>query len=330
MSRFPARLGISGLVALAILAGALLGGPACRARERAAPEAAAAPTPDPTAPIVVANAGFLTPESVLYDAEADVYLVSNVNGGEVAADGNGFISRLDPDGRVLELKWIDGSRPEQALDAPKGMAISGGVLYVADIDAVRTFDRATGRAAGKVVIPGATFLNDVAAAPDGTIYVSDSGFKQGKADLEPTGSDAIYRIDKGEGKAKKVIRDRGLGNPNGLLADAEGVWVVSFGSGQIYRVSREGRKEAGENLPTGQLDGIVQVADGALLVSSWEGSSILRGFPGAGFLANVTGVASPADIGYDSKRKRVLIPLFMGNAVEIRTLGPARGVTPVP
>lgn len=320
MSRFPARLGRTGVVALAILAGGL----ACRARERAAaPEAAAAPTPDPTAPIVVANAGFRTPESVLYDAEADVYLVSNVNGGEVAADGNGFISRLDPDGRVLELKWIDGSRPEQALDAPKGMAISEGVLYVADIDAVRMFDRATGKAAGKVAIAGATFLNDVAAAPDGTIYVSDSGLKQGKSDLEPSGSDAIYRIDKGEGKAKKVIRDRGLGNPNGLLADAEGVWVVSFGSGQIYRVSREGRKEAGENLPTGQLDGIVQVADGAVLVSSWEGSSILRGLPGAGFLANITGVASPADIGYDSKRKRVLIPLFTGNAVEIRTLGPA-------
>jgi len=323
MPKPMSRIGV--VASLAILAGSL-GMAACRARETpqaGAPEAPAAPTPDPTAPIVVANAGFRTPESVLYDVEADVYLVSNVNGGEVAADGNGFISRLDPDGRVLELKWIDGSRPEQALDAPKGMAISEGVLYVADIDAVRMFDRATGKAAGKVMIPGATFLNDVAAAPDGTIYVSDSGLKQGKADLEPSGSDAIYRIDKGEGKAKKVIRDRGLGNPNGLLADAEGVWVVSFGSGQIYRVSREGRKEAGENLPTGQLDGIVQVADGAVLVSSWEGSSILRGLPGAGFLANITGVASPADIGYDSRRKRVLIPLFTGNAVEIRTLGPA-------
>lgn len=260
---------------------------------------------------------------MLYDAESDVYLVSNINGGEVAADSNGFVSRLDPDGRMLDLKWIDGSRPEQALDAPKGMTISDGVLYVADITSVRMFDRATGKATGKVTIPGATFLNDVAAAPDGAVYVSDSGLKEGKSGLEPSGSDAIYRIVRGKQKAERVIKDKSLGNPNGLLADAEGVWVVTFGSGELYRVSQEGRKEAGENLPTGQLDGIVQIADGSVLVSSWEGSSILRGSPGAGFLASIGGVASPADIGYDSKRKRVLIPLFLGDAVEIRTLVPA-------
>jgi sugar lactone lactonase YvrE len=274
------------------------------------------------APIVVANAGFRTPESALYDAQADVYLVSNINGGEVAADGNGFISRVDPAGRVVDLKWIDGAKPEQALDAPKGMAFAEETLYVADIDSVRMFDRATGRASGKVTIAGATFLNDVDAAPDGTVYVTDSGLKAGRTDLEPSGTDAIYRIDKGAKRAVRLIQDKGLGNPNGLLADDEGVWVVSFGSGQIYRVSREGRKEAGENLPTGQLDGIVRVSDGSFLVSSWEGSSILRGFPGAGFLANITGVASPADIGFDTKRKRLLIPLFMGDTLEIRTLAP--------
>ena len=333
MTKRIARLGSPGAVAaLALLAGTLLAGTACRARETRqadAPAATAAPTPDPAAPIVVANVGFSTPESVLYDAEADVYLVSNINGGPDAADGNGFISRVDPAGRVLELKWIDGSKPEQPLDAPKGMAFSDGVLYVADLTSVKTFDRATGKSTGQITIPGTTFLNDVAVAPDGTIYVSDSGLKAGAAGLEPNGSDGIYRIPKGGSKAERVIKDKDLGNPNGLLADAEGVWVVTFGSGEIYRVSREGRKEAGENLPTGQLDGIVQTADGSVLVSSWEGGSILRGLPGAGFLASITGVASPADIGYDSKRKRLLIPLFTGDGLEIRTLGPSP-VTPVP
>jgi sugar lactone lactonase YvrE len=322
MSKPMSRIGL--IASLLVMA-------ACRARETSQAEAPAAPAPDPAAPIVVANAGFQTPESALYDAEADVYLVSNINGGEVEADGNGFISRVDPTGRVVDLKWIDGSRAEQALDAPKGMALANGVLYVADIDKVRMFDPVAGKATGTMTIPGATFLNDVAAAPDGTIYVSDSGLKQGKTGLDASGTDAIYRIDKGAAKAERLVKDRGLGNPNGLLADDEGIWVVSFGSGQLYRVSREGRKESGENLPTGQLDGIVQVSDGSVLVSSWEGNSILRGSPGAGFLANITGVASPADIGYDSKRKRVLIPLFNGNALEIRTLGPtAPAETPGP
>src|SRR5688572_4434899 len=100
MTRLVARLGSPGAVAaLALLAGALLAGIACRARETPqaeAPAATAPPTPDPAAPVVVAGAGFATPESVLYDAESDVYLVSNVNGGPTAADGNGFISRVDP------------------------------------------------------------------------------------------------------------------------------------------------------------------------------------------------------------------------------------------
>lgn len=332
MSTVVARIESLRTLSLTLIAVALTAGTACRARETPKAQAPAAPTPDATAPIVVSNAGFATPESVLYDAEADVYLVSNVGGtDELAADSNGFLSRVDPAGRVLELKWIDGAKPEQALNAPKGMALANGVLYVADIDTVRMFDRTSGKATGKITIPGATFLNDVAAAPDGTIYVSDSGLKQGKSDLEPSGSDAIYRIDKGEKKAARMIRGRDLGNPNGLLADDEGVWVVTFGSGEIYRVSRNGRKEAGEDLPGGQLDGIVRIADGSLLVSSSEGGSILRGFPGAGFLANISGLTSPADIGYDSKRKRLLIPSFTGDRLEFRSLGPAAPAeTPAP
>src|SRR5262245_50674756 len=54
--------------------------------------------------------GFSTPESVIHDADADVYLVSNINGGAVEADDNGFISRVSPEeNKITELKWIDGS-----------------------------------------------------------------------------------------------------------------------------------------------------------------------------------------------------------------------------
>ena len=304
--------------------------PACRpARESSPAEtptasvtAAAATAPPAGAPIVVKDAGFRTPESVLYDDESDVYLVSNINGSPVAADGNGFISRLDAEGKVLDLKWIDGSKAGASLDGPKGMAFVGPVLYVADITSVKKFDRKTGKALGKVTVPGATFLNDLSAAPDGSVYASDSGLSEGKAGLEGNGSDAIYRISAG-GKAETVIKNKTLGFPNGLLADADGVWVVTFGSGELYRVTRRGTKQNAQKLPVGHLYGIVRTADGSLLVSSWEeGSSVLRGAPGATFTPVITGVASPADIAYDSKRARVWIPLFTGDAVEIHTLAP--------
>lgn len=301
---------------------------ACRPARETAPAAEptasvtaapASPPPAAAAAIAIRDAGFRTPESVLHDEESDVFLVSNINGPEVEADGNGFISRLDAEGRILDLKWIDGSKSKYSLDAPKGMAFAGNVLYVADITSVKTFDRKNGRALGRIAVPGSSFLNDLAAAPDGSVYASDSGLKADKGELKPDGNDAIYRI-RPDGKVARVVKDKGLGNPNGLLADAEGVWVVTFGSGELYRVTRDGRKESSQKIPAGQLDGIVRAADGSPLISSWQGSSVLRGTPGGTFTPVVTGVTSPADIAYDAKRERVWVPLFTKDAVEIHAL----------
>ncbi len=256
--------------------------------------------------------GFQTPESVLHDTDADVYLVSNINGEPLGTDDNGFISKVTPDGKIAELKWIDGAKENIKLDAPKGMAITGGLLYVADITNVRTFDAKTGEPKGDIKIDGATFLNDAAAAPDGGVYVTDSGLD---AKFAPTGTDAVWKIGK-DGKAKAMIKDKSLGGPNGITAgDAGSVWVVTFGSGEIYKVDAKGKKQAGQKLPKGQLDGIVVLDGGDVLVSSWEGSAIYRGQPGKEWKPVVENVKSPADIGHDSKRHRILIPIFTGNTV---------------
>src|SRR5690606_25279302 len=187
--------------------------------------------------------------------EQDVYFVSNINGSPTATDGNGFISKVGPDGKVIELKWIDGSQADVTLNAPKGMAIAGDKLYVADLTFVRIFDRKSGKPLGKVGAGGASFLNGVAAAPDGTIYVSDSGLKAGKDGLEPNGTDAIYRIGN-RGMAEPIIRGAELNRPNGLVADNDGVWVASYGTSELYRVTvkdKEGKKEKVQSLPSGGL-----------------------------------------------------------------------------
>ena len=104
----------------------------------------------------------------------DVYLVSNINGSPLGADGNGFITRVAPDGTVTNLKWIDGESEVVTLNAPKGMAIIGDTLYVADITHVRFFHRDTGEPLGEIEIPGATFVNDLAAGRGGWLFVSDT------------------------------------------------------------------------------------------------------------------------------------------------------------
>jgi sugar lactone lactonase YvrE len=283
--------------------------------------AATPPAPAKPAPsLSLHDAGFATPESVLYDAKNDVYLVSNINGGPSAADGNGFISRVAADGSKVDLKWIEGGKNGAKLDAPKGLTIAGDVLYVADLTRVRMFDPTTGKAKGEVPLPGATFANDIAAAPDGRVFVSDSGIKIDDKGVTPTHSDAVYVIEKK--KAKVLAKGDDLGHPNGLLFanDAGGkanekLWVVTFGSGELYSLDKEGKKGDASKLPQGQLDGIVPLGDG-VLVSSWEAQGVFRGKAGGTFDLVLTGLKAPADIGYDTKRSRVLVPLFQDNAVE--------------
>ena len=93
---------------------------------------------------------------MLYDAETDTYLVSNINGAPLDKDNNGYITELSPDGKVVNAKLVEGGKGKVTLHAPKGSALKDGVLYVADIDTVRLFDRKTGAPKGEVAIKGAT------------------------------------------------------------------------------------------------------------------------------------------------------------------------------
>jgi sugar lactone lactonase YvrE len=267
-----------------------------------------------TAPLMVQNVGFQTPESVLYDAQSDVYLVSNIQGSPLDADDQAFISRVKPDGTVAALKWIDSSKADVELDAPKGMAVSNGVLYVADITKVRKFELATGKQLGSIPIEGTTFLNDITVDRNGNVYVSDSGLTTG---FSPSGTDAVYRITKDD-KVTPIIKDTNLGRPNGLYASNDGLWVVTFGSGELYKLGEDGQRSDVHKLPKGSLDGVID-AGGKPLVSSWEASAVYR-LEDQGPVEVISGVSAPADIGYDSKRNRVLIPLFNDNAVAIHQL----------
>ena len=292
-------------------------GPAADAAAQAAAADAAPAAWDGKSQLTIGEAGFSTPESVLYDADADVYLVSNINGKPLDVDDNGYISKVSPDGKIADGKWIDAAKDNVKLDAPKGMAITGGVLYVSDITVVRMFDAKTGEPKGEVKIDGAAFLNDVVAAPDGGVFVSDTGVD---ASFKGTGADAVYHVGK-DGKVKPRIKDKTLGNPNGIAAGSDGsIWVNTFGSGELFSVDAKGKKVSPQKLPKGQLDGIVVLDGGELLVSSWEGKAVYRGKPGGEWKPVVENVESPADIGWDSKRKRVLIPVFTGNSVILQPL----------
>ena len=262
-------------------------------------------------PVKVASVnGFQTPESVLWDSSQDVYFVSNINGNPAVKDGNGFISVLAPAGMMRDSAFIKG------LNAPKGMALVHDTLWVTDIDVVRGFNARTGALVATVVLPGAVFLNDITAAPDGSLYITDTAIRFGAKGMEHVGTDQIFRVEPNH-KVDIALKSDTLSRPNGITWDAtnQRLIVVPVGGNKLFAW------KPGDAAPTvigsgpGGYDG-VEIVHGAIFVSSWADSSVYRYEDGQGTRL-IKGVPSPADIGYDAKRNRLLIPIFTGNRVEI-------------
>jgi hypothetical protein len=195
--------------------------------------------------------GLSNPEGVAAAPDGALF-ISNVAGEGAARDGNGFISRVSKSGEILQLKFIEG------LDAPKGMAVHDGHLYVADIDIVRIFDAATGEKLDGAVIEGAKFLNDVTVWQD-NVFVSDS--RTGR----------IWRF---TGTAIELWREgEALRGVNGLLGVGDKMFVSTMTSGSLFEATASGGWRL---IATGMenADGIGVVAKksgGGFLVSSWPG-----------------------------------------------------------
>jgi hypothetical protein len=233
------------------------------------------------------------PESVLYDQANQVLYVSNIDGDPGAKDGKGSIGKIGLDGKIIAVDWVSG------LNAPKGMALVKNMLWVADVDAVAVIDITTGTIAKRITVPGAEFLNDVTAASDGTIYVSDSKTK------------VIHKIE----KDKPSVYLTGLQGPNGVLA-----WNNSFyllDKGALYKVG-EGKKliKIAGGLD-GNADGLEHVEGNDFLATCWEGSVYY--IKGDGTVEKLLDTRdqkiNSADIGYDAKNKIVYVPTFFRNSV---------------
>jgi sugar lactone lactonase YvrE len=261
-----------------------------------------------TAPLSAAIAHTLdslqAPEAARFDPELGVYFVANINGKPLGKDGNGYISRITRDGQVDSLKFIAGGRGGVKLDAPKGMAIKGDTLWVADIDAARAFDKRSGKPITTVSLANeAKFLNDAAVGPDGAIYFTD------------TGTNRVFRV--ADGKATVALDFKDLQGPNGITWDsaASKFVIVPFEGKSIYRWAPS------DSVPTrvvegpGQMDGIEALGEGRFVVSTWADSSLFV-LEGDKITKLVGGLPSPADIAFDAEGGRIAVPLLMENRVE--------------
>jgi len=259
---------------------------------------------------------FSTPESMAVDPDDGSYFVSNINGGPTDKDGNGFISKVSPNGNIVIQKFIGGKKDEPLLHAPKGLAIVKKTLFVTDIDAVKCFDKDTGKHVLTIDFSrrAVKFLNDLATDGSDFLYVSDILTNE------------IFTINLRKNYRVRLFkRGSELGSPNGLMVNprSKNLMVVTWQSGQILEIDRAGKIHVLKRGLT-TLDGIDHDHEGNIYVSSFEKGEIYKiAYFGRGVLNTfLNGLTTPADISCDRKKQELLIPSFKGNTVLTVSLKP--------
>lgn len=314
-------LATAALSALALLAGCKTerNQPADTTRGAGASASASSAGAASMAQRVGATEQMKTPESVRYDPDLDVYFVSNVNGNPSVHDGNGFIVRIPAESTTTVTTLVESGRNGATLDAPKGIAILGNNLWVADIDVVRVIDKKTGKLVKTVSLKGnkATFLNDVCVGGDGNVYVTDTGIAfDAKGGMSHPGTNRIFRITPSYQVSEAATGDS-LESPNGITWDAaKARFLLAPFAGKDVQTWKPGDKAPARLVDgPGQYDGIEVLQDGRILVSSWADSSV--NVVQNGKLTRLVGnVSAPADIGVDTKRHILAIPRFNDGKVE--------------
>lgn len=212
--------------------------------------------------------GFDQPESVVANPAEKAIYISNINGQPTELNGKGYISKVSIDGRVLNKHWLDH------LDAPKGMAVFGDNLYIADMQQVHQVSISQARIIKQFQVDQAKMLNDITIADNGTVYISDLL------------GGSIYRISNNE--ITPWFNHKDLPHPNGLLWQKDTLLVASWGlgmndnfttktAGSIYALNINSPEltvvNGSEKL--GNLDGLVR-QKGILYASDWISGELFK------------------------------------------------------
>ena len=256
-----------------------------------------APKPKKLVKVWETDTTLRVPESVLYDAKGKVLYVANIDGKSDALDGSGFISKVSLDGKIENLRWTSG------LNAPKGMGLHKGRLYVTDVYRLVVINTANGQAEKTYDAVGTgAFLNDVTVADDGTVYVSDSR------------ADKIYRLK--DEKWEVFMEGETLNKPNGLLAvgkDRLLVGCTKIGTLRMMNLNAKTMTTLADGMTV--TDGIVSDDKGGYFVSDWNGQVFAVGADGQKqqLLDTREAKVNSADIEYVPGKKLLIVPTFYGN-----------------
>jgi hypothetical protein len=254
-------------------------------------------------------------ESCTFDPARNLIIAMNAGNPQMIEPNDGFASLINPDGTVHTAKWIGATRDGLTLNQPLGSALANGTLYVVDIDTVRTFDLATGTPKAAHVVMGATGLNGIAVANDGTIYTSNTG------NVQQNLPQRLYKV-MPDGSSSIFVDGDPLALPNGVALDPDGnIVVVNIGKNDVLTFDKSGKLVKTEHAKESGNDGVVVLPDGTKYVSSVRYGSVSRIRPGREAEIIAEGIPAAASMCYDSKQNQLVIPMNPNNALAFIPLG---------
>ena len=234
------------------------------------------------------------PESVLFDGDNKVLYATNIDGTDPwGKDGKGSVAKVGLDGKVIAAEWVSG------LNAPKGMGLHKGKLYVADLNELVVIDIAGGKIEKRIVVTGAEGLNDVSVSKNGTVYVSDSKLKK------------VFVVKDG---VTELLLDT-LKGPNGVLIRGDDFYLLDAGG--MYKMNKDKTLTKITDGMDGGTDGIENISGNDFIVSCWQGVVWYVKADGSKqqLLDSRPDKKNSADIGIDAKNKIVYVPTFWRNTI---------------
>jgi DNA-binding beta-propeller fold protein YncE len=240
------------------------------------------------------EAVFKVPESVLFDKANNILYVSNIEGKDTwAADGKGSVSKMGADGKNIVVDWVAG------LNAPKGMGLYKGKLYVADPTDIVVIDIDSAKIEKRIHVAGAVGLNDITVDKEGIVYVSDSEGKK------------IYRM---ENDSVELFFDK-LSQPNGVLMYADNFYLLD--SGSMYKMNTDKSLNKLAEGMEGGTDGVEAFTGKDFIVSTWDGVVYYVYADGKKekLLDGRSKEIKSADIAVDTAARTVFVPTFWKNTV---------------
>ncbi len=257
----------------------------------------------------------ITPESVRYDKKRDILYVSNydIKGTDFRNTDvkkyTGFISKVKTNGVIEKLKWVTN------LKAPTGIGIFENCLYTTERGALVKIDIKTGKVLKRYPVPSSQFLNGLAIAKNGDIYMTDTS---GSTPLKSR----IYKFTKG--KVELWMENYDLNKPNCAFIKDGLLYIGNSFDGGFKAIDLKTRKiNVIARMGAGVIDGIRIDNRGNYIVSHWRGQ--LYKITKEGEMARILDTQklgqNMAGIEYIKSKNLLIIPTFMGNRLVAYKLG---------